>query len=101
MYAFLPCICYDLGTRQKSVFLDYHFNILNLNLVSIKVILAAILAAVLEITEKEPEKKLGLKPLPSKALNLLTPMSDQDRISPYNINKISDKNKEKYQFGDN
>ena len=89
MYAFLPCICYDLRTRQKSVFLDYHFNILNLHLVSSKAILAAILAAVLEIAEKEHEKKLGLKPLPSKTLNLLTPMSDQDRISPYNINTIS------------
>ena len=36
----------------------------------------------------------------------LTSMSDQDRISPYNINnydinQISDENKEKYQFGDN
>ena len=31
-------------------------------------------------------------------------MSDQDRISPNNINTIyctSDENKEKYQFGDN
>ena len=28
-------------------------------------------------------------------------MNDQDRISPYNINKISDENKEKYQYGDN
>ena len=28
-------------------------------------------------------------------------MSDQDRISPYNINQLSDKNKEKYQIGDN
>ena len=26
-------------------------------------------------------------------------MSDQDRISPYNINQISDENKEKYQYG--
>ena len=37
--------------------------------------------------------------------NPLTPISDQDRISPYyyhyNINQISDENKEKYQFGDN
>ena len=41
--------------------------------------------------------------------NPLTPMSDQDRISPYNINtisiqyqpEVSDENKEKYQFGDN
>ena len=37
---------------------------------------------------------------------LLTPLSDQDIISPYsiyqyNINQISDENKEKYQFGDN
>ena len=37
--------------------------------------------------------------------NPLTPMSDQDRISPihyiiYNINQISDENKEKYQFRD-
>ena len=33
--------------------------------------------------------------------NPLTPMSDQDRISPYNINTISsDENKEKYQSGD-
>ena len=31
----------------------------------------------------------------------LTPMSDQDRIPPYNINQISDENKEKCQFGDN
>ena len=31
----------------------------------------------------------------------ITPMSDQDRISPYNINKISDENKEKDQLGDN
>ena len=33
-------------------------------------------------------------------------MSDRDRIPPhnnyqYNINRISDENKEKYQFGDN
>ena len=27
-------------------------------------------------------------------------MSDQDRISPYNIKQISDKNEEKYQLGD-
>ena len=37
--------------------------------------------------------------------NPLTPTSDQDRISPYNIkyniNYISDENKEIYQFGDN
>ena len=42
-----------------------------------------------------------LKPLKNFSLNPLTPMSDQDRISPYNINQISDENKEKYQFGDN
>ena len=36
-------------------------------------------------------------------VNPLTPMSDQDRISPYNINinQISDENKEKYHFRDN
>ena len=30
-------------------------------------------------------------------------MSDQNRISPYNVNtkQISDENTEKYQFGDN
>ena len=28
-------------------------------------------------------------------------MSDQDRVSPYNINQTSDENEEKYQFGDN
>ena len=28
-------------------------------------------------------------------------MSNQDRISPYNINQTSDENKEKYQFKDN
>ena len=28
-------------------------------------------------------------------------MSDQDRISPYNINQIRDENKGKYQFEDN
>ena len=33
--------------------------------------------------------------------NPLTHMSDQDRISPYNINQINDLNKEKYQFWDN
>ena len=38
--------------------------------------------------------------------NLSTPMSDQDRISPYNmkynyINQITDENREKYQFEDN
>ena len=27
-------------------------------------------------------------------------MSDQDRISPYNIKQTSDENKEKYQVGD-
>ena len=32
--------------------------------------------------------------------NLLSPMSDQDRISPYNIKQTSDENKEKYQLGD-
>ena len=30
----------------------------------------------------------------------LTPISDQDRISPYNIKKKSNENKEKYQFRD-
>ena len=37
--------------------------------------------------------------------NPLTPMSDQERIFSlqyqYNINKISNKNKQNYQFGDN
>ena len=28
----------------------------------------------------------------------ITPISDQNRISPYNIKQISDENKEKYQF---
>ena len=32
--------------------------------------------------------------------NPLTLMSDQDRISPYNIKQTSDENKEKYQLGD-
>ena len=35
----------------------------------------------------------------------LTPMSDQERIfflqHQYNINQISDENKDRYQFGDN
>ena len=31
----------------------------------------------------------------------LTPVSDQERIFPYNINQIGDENKDKYQFGDN
>ena len=35
------------------------------------------------------------------SFNPLTPTSDQDRISPYNLNQTSDENKEKYQFGDN
>ena len=35
------------------------------------------------------------------SVNPLTPMSDQDRISPNNINQISDESKEKYKFGDN
>ena len=34
-------------------------------------------------------------------LNPWIPMSDRDRISPYNINQIRDENKENYQFGDN
>ena len=34
-------------------------------------------------------------------LNPLTPMSNRIKISPYNINQISDENKEKYQFEDN
>ena len=29
-----------------------------------------------------------------------TSISDQDRISPYNIKQTSDENKEKYQLGD-
>ena len=32
-------------------------------------------------------------------LNPLTPMSDQDRITPYNINQISDENKENINLG--
>ena len=35
------------------------------------------------------------------SVNPSTPKSDQDIISPYNINQISDENKEKYQFGNN
>ena len=31
----------------------------------------------------------------------LTPMSDQDRISPYNIKQTSNEEKEKYQQGGN
>ena len=62
---------------------------------------------------------LDLETLPSKALplnhrlfselgqyyliNLFTPRSDQDRVSPYknqyNVKRESDKNKEKYQLG--
>ena len=36
-------------------------------------------------------------------VNPLPPMSDQDRISPYNINtiSISDENKEKFQLKNN
>ena len=38
-------------------------------------------------------------------VNPLTPMSDQERIfldnNQYNINQVSDENKDKYQFGDN
>ena len=33
-------------------------------------------------------------------INPLTPMSDQDRISPYNIKQTSDESKEKYKLGD-
>ena len=33
-------------------------------------------------------------------INPLTPMSDQDRFSPYNIKQTSDEKKEKYQLGD-
>ena len=43
---------------------------------------------------------MGFHPL---TFNPLTPKSDQDRISPYNINTISSRqvmNKEKYQLGD-
>ena len=36
----------------------------------------------------------------STRVNPLTPRSDQDRISPYNIKQTSDENKEKYQLGD-
>ena len=39
------------------------------------------------------------------SVNPLTPTSDQDRIFSlqyqYNINQITNENKEKYQFGDN
>ena len=34
-------------------------------------------------------KMMISRPVLGWALNLLTPMSDQDRISPFNINKIS------------
>ena len=38
-------------------------------------------------------------------VNLLTPMSDQEKNfflqHQYNINQISDEDKDKYQFGDN
>ena len=33
--------------------------------------------------------------------NPLTPTSDQDTISPYNIKQVGDENKEKYQLWDN
>ena len=33
-------------------------------------------------------------------VNPLTAMSDQDRISPYNIKHTKDENNEKYQWGD-
>ena len=32
-------------------------------------------------------------------LNPSTPVSDQDRISPYNVKQTSDENKKKYQLG--
>ena len=34
-------------------------------------------------------------------INPLTPMSDQEKISPYNIKQTSYENKEKYQLEDN
>ena len=37
----------------------------------------------------------------SICFNPLTPMKDQDRISSFNVNQMSDENKEKYQIGDN
>ena len=44
-----------------------------------------------------------LKWLVSFSIAPLTSMSNQDRVSPYqyDINQISDENREKYQFGDN
>ena len=39
-------------------------------------------------------------PVKLKIVNPLTPMSNQDRISPYNIKQTSDENKEKYKLGD-
>ena len=40
-------------------------------------------------------------PLITVYFSPLTLMSDQDRIFPYNIDQISDENKEKYQYEDN
>ena len=49
--------------------------------------------------------KRPLHPQVNWGISPSTPMSDQDGISPYNINtiinQISDKNKENYEFGDN
>ena len=39
-------------------------------------------------------------PVKLKIVNPLTPMSNQDRISPYNIKQSSDENKGKYKLGD-
>ena len=45
------------------------------------------------------------KPTSGTVFSPLTPMSEQDRVSPYNINTMSTRssgeNKEKYQFGNN
>ena len=39
-------------------------------------------------------------PPEEKKFNPLTHMSDQDRISPYNIKQTNDDDKEEYQLGD-
>ena len=49
--------------------------------------------------EKPQEQIASAASKKTQYFDPFTLMSDQDRISPHNINQISDENKEKYQFG--
>ena len=78
----------SLHTSQLSQFIFHTEPLLNKQVMRIKFISLAEVDSIILLADIPGNEQLQGQDN-SKSFNPLTPMSDQDRISPYNINTIS------------